>query len=1257
MEALYPILPVAGRFVLVTALLMLLYWSVWRKQATYRAKRAYLITMPAVAIIIALLQVEVYKPAPIVVEVTSNELQAASESPTYSPLPDLFPREGVNSAEPLTASSEASTTHTESATYAAGSDTSLPSHEVGKEWGLPLIGLAYTLIILALFTPFAASLYQVYRMRKEVSVRKDDSEHDIHILMGSVVKAPFSFYRTIFMPLALTEAQRRMIMEHERAHILHRHYIDVWVSETVTRLLWWNPFLWWARAELRNVHEFEADSEVLATGEDVLAYQTILIEEVLHGDVIIANGFNHSFIRRRFVEMLQTTNHRMTTWAKAGTAAWILLTAALMCCTVGEAETVYKTVTSEELQVTSDGAFNVGPKVVHFNHRNVVEKDLAKRDSLLWANAHSIPADFSIHIGMKSEEEQKLFERFMSYWFFIVDHNGWLERGEIPTHESLTEEEARNGIVKAKEHYRELLMQTLSQIDVPLRDTLNLFLEKFGLDFVLPKGKGFTVLYKQVNGEPKFYGRTPTPSNTASGANNQSTKSASEAEPDDEGQWLDAISINPMDNLPEILSQLGNLDPKILQQLLTSMTMVEELSPEVYAQLKAAYPNDNLPSLDSINNNVREIKKSLNTLMLEGMTGLQTGLEMKLRNMMKETGLDTLSLNKGASSKTYSFNTPGGKLTGLAASIYEQTKEETIEVPMTFSEKIIDTSLEEQDRALDTFFDYWFRLSEDSHLILEDEYKAMLKDAPTSTAYPPFEEYVENRGKKMDFDCQKMKEALARMDSEIQPQVKAWLKLYGYALPREKRFEMVVEHKGRTWKTWKFTKEPFSSSLRTETYESPHKADPNAKHVKASEAWKEIIKCVHSLSTYHKYLSATVTTEEYEAAKKRQPDLPDRNDLVRNRELSWTVKELYIESILERLDENVANQVREAIKRCNTKDFPENRIIFAIDLGEYECLFQKEKYETDFESTFTAKRTPTPPTVTEEKTSDEEFISPQWGLERPEGYVRLTDYKKQAERDSQAKQQYDLLMKCINKAKAIFNKDLTDAYGDKHARYVEVEEEFFDKLQKVFDDARIGMLGLGAYRLPDGTIVIEDDRLNLMSQTVNWHKGTTQRDPRLRNKAPTMERDKSPNYAAHNEQTWPVYTHVQTIDLEKYDKQPQVFRGKDCTYVVEHFPIAYDFHWFYNNTQDKLVDTKTGDQYMKRYTEHFHMDNYMWIHGMKGEVIRLISIYPPLPKNVTSVDFIPSLIPDEIRLSNAAPRKDYKKLKVQELEQMEKVVY
>ena len=53
-----PILLIAGRFLLASALLMALYWVVWRKQATYRAKRMYLLTMPIVALAISLLQVD-----------------------------------------------------------------------------------------------------------------------------------------------------------------------------------------------------------------------------------------------------------------------------------------------------------------------------------------------------------------------------------------------------------------------------------------------------------------------------------------------------------------------------------------------------------------------------------------------------------------------------------------------------------------------------------------------------------------------------------------------------------------------------------------------------------------------------------------------------------------------------------------------------------------------------------------------------------------------------------------------------------------------------------------------------------------------------------------------------------------------------------------------------------------------------------------------------------------------------------------------
>ncbi|MBQ8672554.1 MAG: M56 family metallopeptidase [Bacteroidaceae bacterium] len=634
------ILLIAGRFLLASALLMALYWVVWRKQATYRAKRTYLLTMPAVALAIALLQVEVYKPEPVVVEITT-ELSGPSPIPSQGRGVDTPPIMNLPTGEMADtelASNQLIEDEASSATLSEGQSIPLPPLGEGKGWGpwSPWgFGLLYSLIVLMLCIPFVVNVAMVRRLRRGAHEERDKA-NDICILTGEDVKAPFSFHRTIFLPQCLTEAQRRMILAHERGHILHRHYIDVWVAEAVTRLLWFNPFLWWARQELRNVHEFEADSDVLGTGEDVYAYQAILIEEVLHGDVVIANGFNHSFIRRRFIEMLQSTNHRMTSLGKAGTTAWMMLVIALMCCTVSEAETIYKKV--ETQSDISQGGVAERPQPVIIEHTerkgNTTGSDTPlptfeeKRDSLLWAHANSVPTDFKISIRMKSKEEQKLFERFMGNWLTIVDHNGWLERGEIPTHESLTEEEERNCIVKAREHFRKKLTQTLSQIDAPLRDTLNQFLEKFGLDFVLPKGKGFMVVYTQENGEPKFWGRPEQKNETA---------------PADSGQWVQAVTIQPQKYVTQALSQLSEEHAGMLLQLFSTMNSIGEITTEQYESLEKAYPPGALPSLDSINSNVREIKKSLNTLMLEGMTGMQTGLRKRLMDMLQERGLDTLT--------------------------------------------------------------------------------------------------------------------------------------------------------------------------------------------------------------------------------------------------------------------------------------------------------------------------------------------------------------------------------------------------------------------------------------------------------------------------------------------------------------------------------------------------------------------------------------------------------------------------------------
>ncbi|MBO5380642.1 MAG: M56 family metallopeptidase [Bacteroides sp.] len=338
METLYAILPLAGRYILVAGLLMALYWMLWRKQATHRAKRIYLLALPFMALAITLIQIEVYKPNPVVVTV-EKKVEAVQNISIAEAIP-------MTTSATTVASTEVN--EAEEATPVALAPMEVVEESINlSTWDI--ITIVYISILVALCIPFVVGFVQLKLLSKKAN-KQQDKEKNIRILTGQAIKAPFSFYRSIFLPSNLTDTQRRMILSHEEAHIQHRHYLDMWISALVTRLFWWNPFLWWANNELRNIHEFEADGVVLNTGEDLYTYQTILIEEVMHGDIVIANGFNHSFIRRRFIEMAKSTNRRMSKWAKAGTGVWMLLIVALFCCSVGKAETIYKTVITHEPQ-------------------------------------------------------------------------------------------------------------------------------------------------------------------------------------------------------------------------------------------------------------------------------------------------------------------------------------------------------------------------------------------------------------------------------------------------------------------------------------------------------------------------------------------------------------------------------------------------------------------------------------------------------------------------------------------------------------------------------------------------------------------------------------------------------------------------------------------------------------------------------------------------------------------------------------------
>ena len=280
-----------------------------------------------------------------------------------------------------------------------------------------------------------------------------------------------------------------------------------------------------------------------------------------------------------------------------------------------------------------------------------------------------------------------------------------------------------------------------------------------------------------------------------------------------------------------------------------------------------------------------------------------------------------------------------------------------------------------------------------------------------------------------------------------------------------------------------------------------------------------------------------------------------------------------------------------------------------------------------------------------------EFVSPQWGLKCPEGHTRLTEYRAEAENNPKAKKQYNKLMKRISKAQAKREKVLKKAFKKEGTRFVEAEKKAMKKAQKYLKRKGYELLPLGTFRLKDDTKLILDDKHTLTPKVIEYHANA-------KSKTPTLEREKSPNYDAHNEQTWPIYTNVETTP-NRYVDGVEVYRGENCTYVVRYNQVAFDYHWFHPKSGDALVDPETGDRYMVRYLEHFPLDTYLWIHGQEGKTIRRVYVYPPLPEHVKRVDLIPSRIPASERLSNVAPYKVYQGLKVRDASEMQngKTIY
>ena len=182
--------------------------------------------------------------------------------------------------------------------------------DAGPEWWQVLLPAIFIIGVVATLGHTLMSMFRILMLIKRSEKHPQPDGITICVTSNDQIQ-PFSWMRYIVMSRRDYEDGNPAILAHERGHIRLRHSWDLLLVDTLTALQWFNPAMWMLRQDLRAIHEYEADGEVLSLGINARQYQYLLITKAAGiGGYSLANGISHSTLKNRINMMLHKKSER-----------------------------------------------------------------------------------------------------------------------------------------------------------------------------------------------------------------------------------------------------------------------------------------------------------------------------------------------------------------------------------------------------------------------------------------------------------------------------------------------------------------------------------------------------------------------------------------------------------------------------------------------------------------------------------------------------------------------------------------------------------------------------------------------------------------------------------------------------------------------------------------------------------------------------------------------------------------------------------
>ncbi|MBQ8988986.1 MAG: hypothetical protein IJ067_04790, partial [Prevotella sp.] len=143
----------------------------------------------------------------------------------------------------------------------------------------------------------------------------DNTPRNIKLLSHPKVKVPCSWLRWVMVNPA--DESNDVILAHEMAHVQLLHSVDMLLAEATANMLWFLPFAWMLRRDLKDIHEYQADLHVIRQGYNQDNYELLLIDRVTAAQPKpVVNALNQSGIKKR-LKMLYTKKSSKVAMLKA----------------------------------------------------------------------------------------------------------------------------------------------------------------------------------------------------------------------------------------------------------------------------------------------------------------------------------------------------------------------------------------------------------------------------------------------------------------------------------------------------------------------------------------------------------------------------------------------------------------------------------------------------------------------------------------------------------------------------------------------------------------------------------------------------------------------------------------------------------------------------------------------------------------------------------------------------------------------------